>query len=887
MLDVRIRLEDNLGQPLAGQQVTFSLPATNSTDEVSVSVNTFANGTANASLLVPFNASIGFSDVLVSYDGISGTTGVSGYNTSTEFVTLAETNMNILEHTESLVAGEMIYVNGTLLDDLGMPLYVDGVPSVAIVRLFIDGVPVASVQSDALTGAYSISYSVPESTTSGAHLVEVRFTGGRDWVDPVGIGDSVDPEFYLPSSASVDFNVSVPTQILLITPTGEVNREETMTVQGRLLDVVDNPLFEQSIDIYLNGIWMTNVSTDETGLFTAVIPVPADAALGPVSLDTKFNGTVFYLPSEASGTWTVFSQILVSVSIPSPLAVTDTTTITGSVLDNQLQPIEGHIVELKVDGFVLAQVTTGADGTYSYEWTVQDLFNFGDNLLEANSIAQGYYREGSANQTFFLAHRSAMTLEFNDGTDATRGDFWTFQGRLYDIDTVDQDGIAGENVLVYLDGVYIETLTTASDGTFEGQVYATMDLARGNGHSIQVVFEGTQEHLSTLANGTVTVWADIVITIDSTSSSETVRSDETNPIRLTGSVAEVGGIGEVFENLVVYVGNGSNCINNFEGAVCFERVTVDWDVGNFSIDAVSPDTMQPGARFISLDVPRDTALYTNGASQAHVVYIKVNADIEVEIDAIEENVDENVDGQVTIIAEDSKTGLAGIIVQVYLYAGNGSQLGEGKQYSTDENGVADFAFNRDGTQYGDYSEYGRVSLKIIINDPRLSDRTIAEFDSVRDAGFAPEYEFEAEASEVSPWTYVALIFIAAAVALGTVMYRRNRQNELLSEMTEVFEYTAELLAAGDAIRESIFNCYQNLCSTLQTRGLLRRDFETVREFEVAIRQATPGISDEALESLDNMFEMARYSREELGPSHQQSAQGALDKMITELSYKKY
>ncbi|MGB0787232.1 MAG: hypothetical protein ACPGR1_04425, partial [Candidatus Poseidoniaceae archaeon] len=77
------------------------------------------------------------------------------------------------------------------------------------------------------------------------------------------------------------------------------------------------------------------------------------------------------------GTWTVFSQILVSVSVPSPLAVTDTTTITGSVLDNQLEPIEGHVVELKVDGFVLTQVTTEADGTFSYDWTVQDFFNFG------------------------------------------------------------------------------------------------------------------------------------------------------------------------------------------------------------------------------------------------------------------------------------------------------------------------------------------------------------------------------------------------------------------------------------------------------------------------------------------------------------------------------
>jgi hypothetical protein len=850
-----------------------------------VTVTTFANGTAVGSLLVPFNASVGFSDVSASYNGISGTTGIVGYNASTQFVTLAQTNITILEHTESLVAGEILNVNGTLLDDLDMPLMVDGAASVAIVRLFVDGVPVASVESDAITGAYSFSYLVPESTTSGPHMVEVRFTGGRDWVDPVGIGDSVDPEFYLPSSATVDFNVSVPTQILLITPTGEVNREETMTVQGRLLDVVDNPLQSQSVDIYLGGVWMTNVSTDETGLFTAVIPVPADATLGPVALETRFNGTVFYLSSEASGTWSVFSQILVTVSVPSPLAVTDTTTITGSVLDNQLQPIEGHVVELKVDGFVLGQVTTASDGTFTYDWTVQDFFNFGDNLLEANVIAQGYYREGSANQSFFLAHRSAMTLEFDDGTDATRGDFWSFSGRLYDIDTVDQDGIGNENVLVYLDGEFITSLTTASDGTFTGQVYASMDLERGNGHIIQVVFEGTQEHLSTLSNGTVTVWSDIVITIDSTSSSQSVRSDPANPIRLTGSVAEVGGIGEVFEGLVVYVGNGSNCVNNFEGAVCFNGVQVEWNVGNYSIVTTTPLTMAPGAQFISLDVPRDSGLYINGASQAHPIYIKVNAEIEIVVDKIEENIDENVDGRVTIVAEDTSAGLAGIAVEFYLYSGNGSQL-KAMTSLTDGDGIATFEFNHD-PPYGVTSEFGRVSLDIVITDPRLSDETIAEYASVRQAGFAPAYEFEAEASEVSPWTYVVLVFLAAAIALGSVMYRRRQQNDLMNEMSEVFEYTAELLAAGDSIRESIFNCYQNLCSTLQTRGLLRRDFETVREFEVAIRQATPGISDDALESLDNMFEMARYSREELGPSHQQSAQGALDKMITEISYKKY
>jgi len=400
----------------------------------------------------------------------------------------------------------------------------------------------------------------------------------------------------------INFNVSVPTQILLITATGTVDREDTMTVQGRLLDVVDNPLLDQSIDIYLGGVWMTNVSTDETGLFTAVIPVPADATLGPVVLETQFNGTSFYLPSDSNGTWTIYSKILVDVSVPSPLAVTDTVTITGSVLDNQLEPIAGHVVELKVDGFVLTQVTTGSDGTFSYDWTVQDFFNFGDNLLEADVIAQGYYREGSANQSFFLSHRSAVTVEFVDGVDATRGDFWSISGRLFDIDTVDQDGIANQNVLVYLDGVLMTTATTDSEGTYTATVLAGMDLARGNGHSIEVVFEGTQEHLSTASNGTVTVWADILITIDATSTETSVRSDIANPIRLTGSISEVGGIGEVFEDVVIYIGNSSNCINGFEAAFCFDGVTEDWSIRNFTLTATTPTSLQPGPQYISVDV---------------------------------------------------------------------------------------------------------------------------------------------------------------------------------------------------------------------------------------------------------------------------------------------
>ena len=105
--------------------------------------------------------------------------------------------------------------------------------------------------------------------------------------------------------------------------------------------------------------------------------------------------------------------------------------------------------------------------------------------------------------------------------------------------------------------------------------------------------------------------------------------------------------------------------------------------------------------------------------------------------------------------------------------------------------------------------------------------------------------------------------------------------DALSEIEDVFTYTAELLAAGDAIREAIFQCYEGLCQVLQSHGFLRHDFETVREFEIAIRSAVP-IREDALLALDQVFEVARYSRKEMGDAHKVQAQQALQACQSEV-----
>ena len=126
----------------------------------------------------------------------------------------------------------------------------------------------------------------------------------------------------------------------------------------------------------------------------------------------------------------------------------------------------------------------------------------------------------------------------------------------------------------------------------------------------------------------------------------------------------------------------------------------------------------------------------------------------------------------------------------------------------------------------------------------------------------------------------SLIAAAIVVSLGAMLANR-RKKTAIKELANIFGQTVEMLASGDEYRKAIFICYENLCSTLMKGGFLRRNFETVREFETAIRKALP-ISEAALISLDRIFEEARYSSHVLGDSHRDNAQLALSSVMLSL-----
>ena len=117
----------------------------------------------------------------------------------------------------------------------------------------IDGSDVGAIYtalSNSSTGIWSITYDLPLDTDFGAHIVKVEFFGGFTWVDPMGQGDSLNPEYYLPSSSESIFNVTQTSQVVLTTPPGEIDRNQLLVIEGMLTDGAGRSLPDRALSVY-------------------------------------------------------------------------------------------------------------------------------------------------------------------------------------------------------------------------------------------------------------------------------------------------------------------------------------------------------------------------------------------------------------------------------------------------------------------------------------------------------------------------------------------------------------------------------------------------------------------------------------------------------------
>ena len=101
-------------------------------------------------------------------------------------------------------------------------------------------------------------------------------------------------------------------------------------------------------------------------------------------MEARYSGSTNYLPSNITGIWTIFSQIIVEVNIESQLATDQTTIIDGFVGDNQGNSLEGMAVFITIEGIAIGNTTTDANGNFTLNWTVPNIFSDGEHVVDVN-----------------------------------------------------------------------------------------------------------------------------------------------------------------------------------------------------------------------------------------------------------------------------------------------------------------------------------------------------------------------------------------------------------------------------------------------------------------------------------------------------------------------
>ena len=146
----------------------------------------------------------------------------------------------------------------------------------------------------------------------------------------MGQGDSLNPEYYLPSTLTHEFNATQTSQVVLTTPPGEVDRNELLLIEGMLTDGAGRVLPGRNLDVYMNDQFLTSLSVTENGTFSLFFPVPPDMPLGPRNVRIQFGGEEFVIGSNSTTIFTVFGPAEVSLEQPSPVAVGDVLQLSGS-----------------------------------------------------------------------------------------------------------------------------------------------------------------------------------------------------------------------------------------------------------------------------------------------------------------------------------------------------------------------------------------------------------------------------------------------------------------------------------------------------------------------------------------------------------------------------
>ncbi|OIR11281.1 MAG: hypothetical protein BEU05_00875 [Marine Group III euryarchaeote CG-Bathy2] len=566
----------------------------------------------------------------------------------------------------------------------------------------------------------------------------------------------------------------------------------------------------------------------EFGALPFSFNVPEATTLGPHTFSASFAGSYFYLPS----TGAVTGDIVAATSFAlEPLEVQRVLefTLEATLLDDLGAPLGGEMVTLTLRGNPHELMTAG-DGTVSIDLTLPASQSLGPLTATWNFGGRDYYLSGSTPHSLTVISPTQLTLSAGDAV--LVGESFHVSGGLTD----DLGAALQGDIEFYLGGLPVATLATGSDGSYSYDFAVPTDLLAGQ-NTLTVQFAGSGWFLPSSASQQVQVYHTTHLTV---APAEGVLNLTTF---IEGSIVDRAGRPVPGLILRAALPDGT------EGAAISDAE------GNFAIPLALPFSLGVGDYNVTVTFAGSQDYYGN--STVASLRAKAGTLTELDVPASLES-GQQFSGLIILTLEDG-TPLANAPLLVSLEPSGMTLLAV-----TDANGTARFSAEFDGNATQPF--FVRVTYQ---GD---------EFHLSNSAEAAITWRAPPEVPNYLLWLLVALgVAAAGGTAYGWHWYATRH----IRAIRKVLTTTAEALEANADYREAIISSYREMSRVLQGHGYLRRNFETVREFRDALREAVP-LDHASIERLTSLYEAADYSTTDQHGDDRTAAIGSLRAVLESL-----
>ena len=712
------------------------------------------------------------------------------------------TSIEIIDFSDSVIAGNNVSFNGFIENDLEVPLDRE-------IKILWNGITRTTVQS--VNGEFEGNFKLPYDTMVGNHSLTAKVE---------------DQNYLRESSDVVEVFVQRETEIIIQWLGGY--RNQSTTVSGYLRDAAGMGLQNLELEVYFDGIYVGNVTTQNLGLYSFEYLIPFDTTLGTHNIEVVFTGSYFYVESTNNVNSEVLSTTIFEFN-EIEVFRNQEFFLSSYLFDDLSNPMANQHVNLTFNGKRYHLVTDDA-GMVEQNITLAPNHKLGNYAAKWDYLGFEYYLPASSEQEVRVVASTNIVL--SSDSEVIVGETFSFNGTLKD----DMGNPLKATLSFSFDGNIIETIESNSNGYFEN-IYLVPDESIAGPNTIMVTYIPDEFYLSSTSSWVLQVSHNIRIELPDYSS-------------MTNTTESISGF--VFDKANRPVSSLEVRLTLDSG---FPLITNTNSDGEFSVDLEIPYGTSLGYHNLTAESLGNN--YYIGNSTTSKLFVQGQTFLTLDVPASLEFKQEFI-GTITLQMYDG-TYVSGAPLLISF-----EPLGMTTMVVTDFNGTATFS------SY--YSGNTTIPMQVTVNYTGNEEYVASSIESTI------IYRAPSQQSNYAIWAIIGATLVASSgVLLGWKWYRERH----LREIQRILESTALALEANMDYRDSIVFSYKEMCKVLQGHGYLRKHFETVREFQEALRTAL-SLDQDSVARLTILYEEADYTKKELDDDHRINAVSALRTVIESL-----